>query len=453
MLFLTILGMVACKKNIPEINYVILQGVINNTEGGQLKISSIEGFSKTINFKDSVAFIDTLRIKEGLYYIRYDKGYSPVYMAPGNVIHFSADHQLYGRALNFKGDNASINNYYSKKFLDVYAFKLKNKEHYVLEESDFENLIKKLQLSAEMKLDVVSNIPDELRAKERRALNYERINRKSIYEYYHAHFAKKEGFKTTDAFQKEINDLPLNNTADFFYSSDYKSLVSQKITKDAKEIAKRDSISSPLAQLDAASKLEKDTIANQLMYNTLNMYLPMAKQKQLLIDKYMTLSTNQEHKQKIKVLYQELQALDSNNPSPEFVNYENHDGGSTSLVDLRGKFVYMDIWATWCAPCKYEIPYLKKIEKQYHDKNIHFVSISTDKQKDKDKWKKMVTEDEMGGIQLITDNDFNTSFIKKFKIMGIPRFILLDPEGNIVRANAPRPSDKKLIDLFNELGI
>ena len=65
----------------------------------------------------------------------------------------------------------------------------------------------------------------------------------------------------------------------------------------------------------------------------------------------------------------------------------------------------------------------------------------------------MIEEKELGGIQIITDNDFNTDFVNNYKIRGIPQFILIDPQGNIVQANAPRPSEEKLIGLFNELGI
>ena len=111
------------------------------------------------------------------------------------------------------------------------------------------------------------------------------------------------------------------------------------------------------------------------------------------------------------------------------------------------------MWATWCGPCLAEIPSLKKVEKTYHDKNIEFVSLSIDKKKDHDKWKKMVTEKELGGIQLIADNDSSSKFVQDYQIMGIPRFILIDPQGNIVNSNAPRPSDKKLITLFDELKI
>ncbi|OEK08341.1 hypothetical protein A8C32_02495 [Flavivirga aquatica] len=137
--------------------------------------------------------------------------------------------------------------------------------------------------------------------------------------------------------------------------------------------------------------------------------------------------------------------------SPKFVDYENHAGGLTSLDDLKEKYVYIDLWATWCGPCKAEIPFLKKVEKEYHGKNIEFVSISIDRENAYETWRKMVTDKELTGIQLYAKGD--KTFTEAYKVTGIPRFILIDPQGNIVSADAPRPSDSELIDLFKELSI
>ncbi|WGH74139.1 TlpA disulfide reductase family protein [Tenacibaculum tangerinum] len=143
--------------------------------------------------------------------------------------------------------------------------------------------------------------------------------------------------------------------------------------------------------------------------------------------------------------------LSKGKESPKFLDYENNAGGTTSLDDLKGKYVYIDLWATWCQPCKNEIPFLKKVEKQYHDKNIEFVSISVDKQRDYQTWKQMIVDKELSGVQLYAKED--RTFMDAYRVSGIPRFILLDPEGNIVDANAPRPSDPKLIELFQSLNI
>jgi len=140
-------------------------------------------------------------------------------------------------------------------------------------------------------------------------------------------------------------------------------------------------------------------------------------------------------------------------PSPVFENYENYAGGTTSLADLKGKFVYIDMWATWCGPCKKEIPSLKEVEAKYHGKNIEFVSISVDKPNAHETWANMIKEKEMTGIQLFADNNFKSKFAVDYAVNSIPRFILLDPNGNIVSADAPRPSNPKLIEVLTAQGL
>lgn len=140
----------------------------------------------------------------------------------------------------------------------------------------------------------------------------------------------------------------------------------------------------------------------------------------------------------------------NNAPSTTF-DYVNFAGGKTKLEDLRGKYVYIDVWATWCGPCRGEIPFLAKVEEKYKGKNIAFVSISADEDKDFDKWKKFVFDKKLGGIQLFADKNWNSEFITAFGINSIPRFILIDPKGIVVNADAPRPSDPQLQEKLDSL--
>ncbi len=133
-------------------------------------------------------------------------------------------------------------------------------------------------------------------------------------------------------------------------------------------------------------------------------------------------------------------------PSPDF-RYPDTEGREVSLSDLRGKYVYIDLWATWCYFCCREIPALKKMEQQMKNRNICFVSISCDK--DTLVWKKKIKEEKLGGIQLICRNDFE--FRKIYQVEWIPRFILIDPEGKIVNANMSRPSDPKTLQMLEKL--
>lgn len=151
--------------------------------------------------------------------------------------------------------------------------------------------------------------------------------------------------------------------------------------------------------------------------------------------------------------------LPKGTPSPTFKDYDNYNGNKTSLKDLNGSYAYIDIWATWCKPCIDEMPALKQLENDYQGENIQFVSISIDDDRShndswkqaKENWKAMIVSKELGGIQLFAPKGWNTSFIEDYMVRGIPRFILIDPDGNILNASAPRPSDPSLRTVFDEL--
>jgi thiol-disulfide isomerase/thioredoxin len=124
--------------------------------------------------------------------------------------------------------------------------------------------------------------------------------------------------------------------------------------------------------------------------------------------------------------------------------YENFNGSVSRLEDFKGKYLYIDVWATWCGPCRQEIPFLKQVEEKYHGKNIVFMSISIDAPNDHDKWKKFVAEKNLGGVQLFADKASESDFIQAYGIASIPRFILIDPNGVIVESEAGRPSNPDL---------
>jgi thiol-disulfide isomerase/thioredoxin len=131
--------------------------------------------------------------------------------------------------------------------------------------------------------------------------------------------------------------------------------------------------------------------------------------------------------------------------------YKDVNDKPVSFSDFKGKYVYIDLWATWCGPCKAEIPHMKKVEEDYHGKNIVFVSLSLDKIKDTQKWKDFVAKEELKGIQLMGDKDFSSDIAKNYEVNAIPRFLLFDTEGKIISINARRPSDPALREELNKL--
>lgn len=135
---------------------------------------------------------------------------------------------------------------------------------------------------------------------------------------------------------------------------------------------------------------------------------------------------------------------------PDF-RFQDNYGETISLADLKGKFVYIDMWATWCGPCKGEMPSLLKLEKEFAGKDILFMSLSIDRNKDIELWKKTIAEMNLEGIQLHLGENWDWLKIFMPSSLSVPRFVLLDRDGKIIDANMSRPSDKTTAERFNQL--
>jgi len=123
------------------------------------------------------------------------------------------------------------------------------------------------------------------------------------------------------------------------------------------------------------------------------------------------------------------------------------EGKEWTLLDFRGKYVYIDMWATWCGPCKQEMPYLKQLEKQFEDASIVFLGLSVDR--DTSKWEEMVGSGNLTGVQLYLGTQ--SSFQEAYRAESIPRFILLDKDGVIISNDMSRPSDPETAETLNAL--
>jgi thiol-disulfide isomerase/thioredoxin len=122
------------------------------------------------------------------------------------------------------------------------------------------------------------------------------------------------------------------------------------------------------------------------------------------------------------------------------VTLERTDGTKLELSSLFGKTLFLDFWATWCPPCCAEIPYLETLAKQFADNpDVRIISISVDQ--DRDAWVKKITEDKPSWEQYRISIDDADAFFSAIELETIPRFIIVSPDGSIINADAPRPSD------------
>jgi thiol-disulfide isomerase/thioredoxin len=122
------------------------------------------------------------------------------------------------------------------------------------------------------------------------------------------------------------------------------------------------------------------------------------------------------------------------------------NGNAINLSSLKGKVIYIDLWATWCGPCMQEMPHYETLKEKYAaDPNIAFISLSIDD--NNSLWKSSVANRKAGGYQWL----INRNKLNDYNIVSIPRTLLIDKDFKMVDMNAPVPSSKKLIVVIDAL--
>jgi thiol-disulfide isomerase/thioredoxin len=150
--------------------------------------------------------------------------------------------------------------------------------------------------------------------------------------------------------------------------------------------------------------------------------------------------------EEIEEMLKRLKSLQKGNKSYPF-KFKDLDSKTVSIDSLKGKYIYMCVWASWCPACRNDLLAFDKMQTKYKDKNIEFVSLSIDM--DKRIWKRSVKGLEMSGLQLNYDRD--NDFIEKYMLYYLPRFILLDQEGHIYESRAIHASEEGAEAYLNAL--
>lgn len=147
-------------------------------------------------------------------------------------------------------------------------------------------------------------------------------------------------------------------------------------------------------------------------------------------------------KTKIFAAYDRLKASQLTGEAPAFA-LPDKDGKTVSLSDFRGKYVLLDFWASWCAPCRAKNRALNKEYPKLKGQGIEVISISLDE--NKQAWLKAVREDKIQWLQLVDLNGFKeNSVAKAYKVAQVPTVYLIDPQGRIVLKN---PTEKDMAEL------
>ncbi|WP_020597902.1 TlpA family protein disulfide reductase [Spirosoma panaciterrae] len=127
--------------------------------------------------------------------------------------------------------------------------------------------------------------------------------------------------------------------------------------------------------------------------------------------------------------------------SPNTFSFVNQAGEPVTLDEFKGKVVYLDVWASWCGPCRAEFPFSKQLQERLTKKQkeqIVFLYLSIDD--NEDIWKRALNSLQLQGEHGLSTGGWKSRTVQYFGIQSIPRYILINKNGQIVDDNAKRPS-------------
>lgn len=148
-------------------------------------------------------------------------------------------------------------------------------------------------------------------------------------------------------------------------------------------------------------------------------------------------------KREVMQLYDTYMPIMPGAPAPD-VAFKDAEGNRYTISGFKGKVLVMDVWATWCGSCLKNMPHYIEFREQYKGNGeVEFITVSTDSEEIRDRWLAAIKKHKMEGmLNLMPDRTGGESFEKRYNVSGVPRYIVIDKEGNIISVFAPKPGEE-----------
>ena len=440
-----IVVLAACntKTQVPK---TILCGIITGPNDTYATIKN-ENFSDTIEVDNSGAFHIDLSIESSGYLVfAHGKEITTMFLEPGDSVYLTINTAEFDESVTYSGTGAEKNNYLAKNFLEE---EKQSPDFYMLFSLPVDSFTAFVDSVMTSKINAINEytFEEDFMEAQRTGFLLDNSVSKFIYPSYHEYFTSGEKVELPQDWYDFISLIDINDDLIKTMKS-YNTYLDQLIGYEAENLLADDSVLASRSHKETLSSLmvinniiDNVESRNDLLYQYMNehvMYNSINDIGPLLKD-FENLCSDSLYTSKIKTEIAKWDALKEGNVAPVFTA-SDLEGKNYSLTDFLGKYVYVDVWATWCGPCKREIPYLKSLIDEFAGKNVVFMSVSVDNTQEP--WREMLSkDDDVHGMQLYAEGAWKSSLATDYLVRSIPRFILIDREGKIIDVNAPRPSE------------
>ncbi|WP_438966168.1 TlpA family protein disulfide reductase [Flavobacterium sp.] len=429
----------------------LIEGKILNSTEKEILISGLN-FDLTIPLDEEGNFSKAISVNHAGLYSFYANGYRwEIYLKKEANLNISFDQNNLYETILFKGNVANECSYLFKKFKIITDENLNPNKIYTLKEEEFVKAIDQLIASNLELLRNNTSLDNDFKKLEEKNIIFSNQNYYSSYKYSYSYYTKSNVSKAKICESRVIKrDTIKFDFEDFEFSSVFRGFEYGKFNGSFRPKFKKNQASAKQLLTEEMQKINNPVIEDYVLKNLANQTKFYDDNENYILNAIISITKDEDFKQKIISKIENEEKFVNGSPAPYF-ELNDQNGNKVSLSDFKGKNIYIDFWATWCKPCIAEIPDLKKLEEKFKDKNIVFLSISLDSQKDLEKWKNFIIKKELGGTHLIVENAWQSKIVKEYTVESIPRFIIIDSEGILVEIDAPRPSIGKVSRILNNL--
>jgi len=451
---------------------LVIQGKLTNSAEKMLKI-----FFEDVNGK---FVIDTIRLNDaGEFYLKTYKIAKPqrtsiqqnntqinrIYVAPGYDLRITGDASDYtslSKSKKIKGVGAESNQY-RVKMDSILVARNDKSAWYEMKTDELIQFLKKSKTLEDSVLNVVFKKPamgDKYLNTFKKMIELDNQSMSFYMLLQHLDLVKYNAAQTRELVTKNTPPAFLNGVShdEYLVSEDYKSWVlplyyayEQRLDllRDSASVKKPGYTLEKIKQLFTGKV--RDFYLNRFVEkriggsNSIEQLIATQKEMQTFINAISssTLKTNLANNFIEKK--QQLMQVQIGKPAPAFT-LPSDQGKVFNLADFKGKVIYIDLWASWCGPCRQEMPAYKKLSDKFKtNQQVVFVSIAV--HNGEKEWRNALKEEKPDWLQLY---DSEGTVAQAYVANAIPKYILIDKEGKMLSFDAPGPGSVQAEQLIND---
>lgn len=417
----------------------------SNTQSYNSKVDSKGKFRINIPLsKSSVAFLKTSKANIGLFITPNDSIYCTY--NDGNVL----------ESIKFEGNNSNHYNYFVKYQNDF------DNPHGTFFKTDYSDVFNmnavqfKKYRQEKVEKDLLflkeysknHTLTDEFKLFAEVEIKYSYYNGLLSYHSFKKFFKKIEE-KLPEDFYSEINEKLFKNDP-YLNSTNYTQATKMYISQ-----LNLEPYATPNSFFPQAINVSKKLLSGKTMFNYQLITLMEMLQtdaspalKDSLISSFLEKCPYNEYNSIITNDYKKNKEANKKNIPDNVLKstFETKEGKEITFKDIlknfKNKVIYIDVWASWCGPCKVEMPSSIALKNKFKNEDVVFIYLTIDE--NKSAWKKAIDNWKIDGVHYLLNDGIKSNFSKHFNISGIPHYILIDKNGQTIFPSAVRPGSKSI---------